>query len=424
MGDHLPEPVSAGNSSSKVAGPGSWPTRPGPAACLYAARALRDFGDGFVAILLAVYLIELGLGPLEIGVIATAALLGSSLLTLAIGLLGRPGTLRTLLIGASALMTATGIAFAAASDYVWLLLIAFVGTINPSAGNVSIFVPMEHALLAGIAPANRRTRMFAAYGLTGAIAAAVGSLAAGSPDFLTALGWSRIDALKAMFLLYAAIGIAGGFMYRLVPASADSAESRPRFSLAESKPVVLKLAGLFSIGAFAGGFAVQSLLALWLFQKFDMSLAAAGAFFFWSGLLAALSYPAAAWLARRIGLINTMVYTHIPSSLCLIGAALVPDLEAALALLLARSALSQMDVPTRSSYVMAVVTPPERAAAASVTSVPRGLASTASPALAGALFAAGHAALPFIICGALKILYDLLLLWTFRHVKPPEETAT
>ena len=416
MGDHLPEPVSAGNSSSKVAGPGSWPTRPGPAACLYAARALRDFGDGFVAILLAVYLIELGLGPLEIGVIATAALLGSSLLTLAIGLLGRPGTLRTLLIGASALMTATGIAFAAASDYVWLLLIAFVGTINPSAGNVSIFVPMEHALLAGIAPANRRTRMFAAYGLTGAIAAAVGSLAAGSPDFLTALGWSRIDALKAMFLLYAAIGIAGGFMYRLVPASADSAESRPRFSLAESKPVVLKLAGLFSVDSFAGGLVINALLALWLFERFGISLTGAGAFFFWTGLLSAVSQLAAPALARRVGLVNTMVFTHIPASLCLIGAAFASSLELALGLLLARSLLSQMDVPARSAYVMSVVTPAERPAAASFTAVPRSLASAVGPSLAGAMFAAGLMSAPLVACGLLKIAYDLALFARFRKV--------
>jgi predicted MFS family arabinose efflux permease len=212
-------------------------------------------------------------------------------------------------------------------------------------------------------------------------------------------------------------------MYHRVPPETAGAESKARFPLGESKRVVMKLAALFSIDSFAGGFAVQSLLALWLFNKFGLSLAAAGAFFFWSGLLAALSYPAAAWIARRIGLLNTMVFTHIPSSLCLIAAALVPDLHAALALLLVRSALSQMDVPTRSSYVMAVVTPPERAAAASVTSVPRGLASAASPALAGALFAAGFAALPFVICGVLKILYDLLLLWTFRHVNPPEEAA-
>ena len=396
---------------------------PGPAACLYAARAARDFGDGFVAVLLAVYLTELGFSPFAVGLVATAALFGSSLTTLAIGLFGRAGTQRKLLLAASALMVLTGLAFAVAADFAWLLVIAFVGTINPSAGNVSIFVPMEHALLAGSADARRRTRLFAVYGLTGAIAASVGSLAAGSPELLVSLGWSRLDALRAMFLLYAALGIAGGLCYRLIPAATEAAPESRSFALGASKRIVLRLAALFSIDAFAGGFAVQSLLALWLFEKFDLSLASAGTFFFASGLLAALSYPAAAWLAGRIGLLNTMVYTHIPSSLCLIGAALVPDLGLALALLLARAALSQMDVPTRSSYVMAVVTPAERAAAASVTSVPRGLASAASPALAGALFAAGYWALPLVICGALKIAYDLLLLVTFRGVKPPEEIA-
>lgn len=396
---------------------------PGPAACLYAARAARDFGDGFVAVLLAVYLTELGFSPFAVGLVATTALFGSSLTTLAIGLFGRAGTQRTLLLAASVLMVLTGLAFAVAADFAWLLVIAFVGTINPSAGNVSIFVPMEHALLAGSADARRRTRLFAIYGLTGAIAASVGSLAAGSPELLVSLGWSRLDALRAMFLLYAALGIAGGLCYRLIPAATEAAPESRSFALGASKRIVLRLAALFSIDAFAGGFAVQSLLALWLFEKFDLSLASAGTFFFASGLLAALSYPAAAWLAGRIGLLNTMVYTHIPSSLCLIGAALVPNLELALALLLARSALSQMDVPTRSSYVMAVVTPAERTAAASVTSVPRGLASAASPALAGALFAAGYWALPLVICGVLKIAYDLLLLATFRRVKPPEEIA-
>jgi MFS family permease len=318
-------------------------------------------------------------------------------------------------------MFATGLAFAVASDFAWLLVVAFFGTINPTAGNVSLFVPMEHALLAGSADAGRRTRLFATYGLTGALAASLGSLAAGSPDVLASAGLTRLEALRAMFLLYAALGIAGGLCYRLIPANAESAPERRSFALGPSRRIVLALAALFSIDAFAGGFAVQSLLALWLFLKFDMSLASAGGFFFASGLLAAASYPAAAWLAGRIGLLNTMVYTHIPSSLCLIGAALAPDLGLALALLLARAALSQMDVPTRSSYVMAVVTPAERAAAASVTSVPRGLASAASPALAGALLAAGYWAAPLVICGALKIVYDLLLLWTFRGVKPPEE---
>ncbi len=416
MGSPQQQPVTA--LASKGRGN---PGNPAPATCIYAARALRDFGDGFVAVLLPVYLAELGLGAFETGVVSTAALLGSALITLAIGVYAPPTGQRRLLLAASALMVATGVAFAAAESYAAVLLIALVGTINPTAGNVSIFVPMEHALLAGVAPATNRTRMFAAYGLTGAFAAAVGSLAVGGPEALVASGWDRHAALQAMFVLYAALGLAGGFLYRMIPKAATAADERARFALGPSKKIVYRLAALFSVDAFAGGFAVQSLMALWLFQKFGMSLAAAGVFFFWSGLLAAFSYPAAAWLAARIGLVNTMVWTHIPSSLCLIGAALAPNLHLALGLLLVRSALSQMDVPTRSSYVMAVVTPPERAAAASVTSVPRGLASAASPAIAGALFAAGLSAWPFIICGALKIAYDLALLWSFRHIKPPEE---
>jgi len=191
--------------------------------------------------------------------------------------------------------------------------------------------------------------------------------------------------------------------------------------LGPSRGIVYKMAALFSIDAFAGGFAVQSLLALWLFNRFGLSLAAAGVYFFWSGVLAAFSYPVAAWLARRVGLVNTMAFTHLPSNFALMLAALAPSMELALGLLLVRSALSQMDVPTRASYVMAVVTPRERPAAASVTSTSRGLAAAASPTLAGALLAAGLEAWPLVICGLLKTIYDIALLWAFRHVKPPEE---
>jgi len=391
------------------------------AAPLYAARALRDFGDGFVAVLLPVYLGALGLGVLEIGVVATAALLGSARMTLAVGWLGGRRDQRLLLVAAAVLMVATGLAFAAAQSYAIVLVAAFCGTINPSAGGASLFVPLEHAVLARSAPDAQRTRLFARYGLVGALAAALGSLAAASPDLLAALGVARLDALKAMFVLYAALGIAGGVLYWRLPPSPARPAGAPAAALGPSRAIVYRLAALFCVDAFAGGFAVQSLMALWLFGKFGLSLAAAGLFFFWSGVLAAFSFPVAAWLAGRIGLVNTMVLTHIPSSLCLILAAVVPSLEAALALLLVRAALSQMDVPTRSSYVMAVVTPPERAAAASVTAVPRSLAAAASPALAGALFAAGLEAWPLVICGVLKILYDLALLQAFRRHKPPEE---
>jgi MFS family permease len=388
---------------------------------IYAARALRDLGDGFIAVLLPVYLTALGLGALEVGVVATAALFGSALMTLGIGALGGRWDQRKLLMAASGLMIATGLAFACSSTYAVVLLVALVGTINPSAGSVSIFVPLEHAALSHSVGDAERTRMFARYSLIGALAAAVGALAAASPDALATLGVSRLMALRAMFVVYALLGVAGGAMYARIPADTIALEHQPAAALGPSRAIVYKMAALFSIDAFAGGFAVQSLVALWLFGKFGLSLYAAGLFFFWSGVLAAFSFPVAAWLSRRIGLVNTMVFTHIPSSACLILAAIAPNLETALALLLVRAALSQMDVPTRSSYVMAVVTPPERPAAASVTSVPRSLAAAASPAIAGALFAAGLEAWPLVICGVLKIFYDLALLWTFRHIKPPEE---
>ena len=392
-----------------------------PITHLYAARALRDFGDGFVSVLLPVYLTALGFSAFQVGVIATAALLGSALLTTLIGLLGARYDHRQLLLAAACLMVATGVAFAAIHDYAALLVIAFAGTVNPSAGNVSVFVPLEHAVLTREVSDAERTKSFGRYSLVGALASAVGSLAAAAPDFVVPLGWSALAAIKAMFVLYALLGLVGGLVYAHVPKRAPAAEQHAAAALGPSRRIVLKLAALFSIDSFAGGFTVQSLLALWLFERFDLSLSAAGMFFFWSGVFAAFSFPVSVWIARHIGLVNTMVFTHIPASLCLILAAVAPTLAVALALLLVRASLSQMDVPARSSYVMAVVTPAERAAAAGFTAVPRSLAAALSPALAGALFAASFRATPLVICGVLKILYDVLLLLQFRHLKPPEE---
>ena len=316
-------------------------------------------------------------------------------------------------------MIATGVAFAVVHDYALLLVVAFAGTINPSAGSVSVFVPIEHAALTREVKDANRTRMFARYSLVGALASAVGALASAIPDVMTTVGLGQLTAIKLMFVLYALVGLLGGLFYARIPKRPPASETAA--ALGPSRAIVFRLAALFSLDAFAGGFVVQSLLALWLFERFDLSLSAAGVFFFWSGVLSAFSFPVAAWLSRHIGLVNTMVFTHIPSSIALMLAALAPNLGVALALLLIRATLSQMDVPTRSSYVMAVVTEAERAAAASFTSVPRSLAAAASPALAGALFAASYKAWPLLICGALKITYDLLLLAQFRHIKPPEE---
>ncbi|MCK3777033.1 MFS transporter [Ensifer sesbaniae] len=377
-------------------------------------------GDGFVAVLLPVYLLALGFTPLEVGVIATASLLGSALLTICVGFLGARHDHRHLLLAGASLMIATGVVFAVVHDYALLLVIAFAGTINPSAGSVSVFVPLEHAVLTREVMERERTSMFARYSLVGAIAGAVGGLAAAVPDLLTPLGLGRLGGIRAMFVFYAFLGLFGGLLYARIPRRPVQAASTTA-ALGPSRHIVFKLAALFSLDAFAGGFVVQSLLALWLFERFGLSLPQAGVFFFWSGVLSAFSFPVAAWLSRRIGLINTMVFTHIPSSIALVLAALAPTLSLALGFLLVRAALSQMDVPTRSSYVMAVVTETERAAAASFTSVPRSLAASVSPVLAGALFAASSRAWPLLICGMLKIVYDLMLLMQFRRLKPPEE---
>jgi MFS family permease len=388
------------------------------------ARALRDFGDGFVAVLLPVYLVALGHTAFDVGVIAAVALFGSAVLTLLIGAIGARYDLRTLLLATSLLMIASGIGYAVADEYWVLAIVALVGTINPSAGSANVFVPLEHTVLAQHIAPRARTRAFARYSLVGALAAACGSLAAATPEWLAALGVEAPVAFKLMFIAYATLGAVSLIVYHGIPHHPGEQLGTSPVPLGPSRSIVFKLAALFSIDAFAGGFVVQSLLALWLLERFDLSLATTSAIFFWTGVFAAFSFPAAAWLGSRIGLVNTMVFTHIPASVCLILAAFAPTLESTIALLIVRALLGQMDVPARSSYVMAVVSAAERPAAASATAVPRSLAAAASPAIAGMLFAAGLQVWPLLICGGLKIAYDLLLFASFRRLEPPEERAS
>jgi MFS family permease len=389
---------------------------------LYLARGVRGFGDGFAIIILPAYLSSIGYDPVQIGVVATASLLGTALLTLATGAIAARYDLRTLLLGGACLMAITGLVFPNVEQFVFVALVAFVGTVNPATGDLGVLVPIEHAMLAHGVPDQERTKTFARYSLIGALSMAAGALAAAVPDFLVLAGIDKLSAFKLMFYAYAGLGILSALLYRRLP-HAHMDQPRVSAPLGPSRGVVYKLSALFSLDAFAGGFVVQSLLALWLFERFDLSLSAASLFFFWSSVASAFSYPVAAWLAARIGLINTMVFTHIPSSILLIVAAFSQNLYVTLGLLLVRAALSQMDVPTRTSYVMAVVTPPERAAAASFTAVPRSLASAISPAFAGVLLTTAFSGLPLVICGALKIVYDVALLFSFRHMKPPEEQA-
>jgi MFS family permease len=395
-----------------------------PSSLLIGTRALRAFADGFVALLLPVYLTGLGFSAFRVGALTTATLLGSALLTLLVGLAGHRVSARRLLLASCGLMLATGLAFSQLTAFWPLAAVAFVGTLNPSSGDVSVFLPLEQSLLAHAGPAAQRTTLFANYSLAAALAGALGALSVGLLDPLKALtGLPRLTLVQGAFALYGLIGLLAVALYRRLPDQPPSDEA-PRTPLGPSRDKVLGLAALFSLDSFGGGFVVNSLLALWLFHRFGLSLAAAGAFFFWTGLITAFSQLAAPRLARRFGLVNTMVFTHIPASLCLIAAAFAPNVPAVFTLLFARAAVSSMDVPARSSYVMAVVTPAERAAAAGVTNVPRSLAAALSPALAGWLFSVALFPWPLVIGGSLKIAYDLGLWAAFARVKPPEEEVS
>jgi MFS family permease len=387
-------------------------------------RGLRAFADGYVSLLLPLYLISLGFGPLEVGLVATATLLGSGVLTLLAGLYAWRFQYRTLLLMAAALMAATGFGFAVVNDFWPLLVIAVVGTLNPSSGDVSVFLPLEHALISGAVEDKQRTALFARYSLVGSLVAALGALFAGVPElFAQIIGIPIKTALQSVFVLYGILGLVAAWIYTTLPRKTGAATHIQAAPLNKSRKIVYTLAALFSLDSLGGGFVVQSMVALWLFQKFQLSTMVAGAIFFWTGVLSAFSYLVAVRLANRWGLVNTMVFTHLPANVLLILVPFMPTLEWAIALLLVRSALSQMDVPTRSSYVMAVVTPEERAAAASMTAVPRSLASAASPVVAGYLLSVSSFGWPLLIAGALKVVYDLLLLAMFRKIRPPEESA-
>ncbi|HET8998971.1 MAG TPA: MFS transporter [bacterium] len=391
---------------------------------MLAGRSVRAFGDGFVSLLLPIYLLRLGFSPLAIGSIITGTLLGSALLTLTLGLIAHRYSRRWMLLGACLLMAATGMGFALTREYWPILIVAFVGTMNPSAGDVSVFLPLEHTVLAETVEPRRRTALFARYSLAGTLVAAMGTLAAAIPDLVAArVGISRVAAVQFTFWVYGALGLVAFLLYRPLSAAveAPSRPEAPRPALGQSKQVIYSLAALFSIDAFGGGFFVQSLLALWLFQAFHLSVATASSILFWSSVCSALSFLVAVPISERIGLINTMVFTHLPSNIFLILVPFAPNLATAIGLLLARNALSQMDVPTRTSYVMAVVTPEERPAAASITAVPRSLATAASPILAGYLLTLSTFGWPLLIGGALKGIYDVLLLIKFRGVRAAEE---
>ena len=394
------------------------------AGVLLETRGIRGFGDGLVSVVLAAYLVVVGLSDVRIGIVVTLTLLGSAALTLAVGLRAHAYPRRRLLRLVAVLMVATGAGFAAFEGFWPLAAVGLIGTLNPSGGDVSVFLPTEQALLPATAPDDQRTALFARYTLIGTLAAAVGALSAAIPEWIGD-HWDVADAtsLRWAFIVYAGLGVIVFTRYRRLSPAVERVGAPPSRPLGASKPIVYRLAALFSLDAFGGGFVITALLVLWLQRRFGLSIATAGAVFFWAGVLSAFSALVAVRIARRIGLVRTMVFTHLPANGLLIAAAFMPTAGAAVACLLARSALSQMDVPARTSYVMAVVNPDERPAAASVTNVPRSLAAALPPVAAGWMLGVSTFGWPLVIGGTIKATYDLLLLRQFRDLRPPEEAG-
>lgn len=389
---------------------------------LYIAVSVRSLATGMMGVLLGLYLAELRLGADAIGVIVAVGLGGAAVATLLVTLFAdRIGHRRTLLL--VTLASFVGALLLSFSTHPLALgFAALVGMVNGMGRDRGAALVVEQAALPATTTDRERTMVFAKYNVLQDIGHALGALLAGLPTLLQHGGVGALPAFRGTAALYALLSLLPVLAYwRLSPGVEAPRVTRAQQVSPDTRRILWRISSLFALDSVAGGFLTTALLSFFFHRRFGVGVETIGLLFFAARIANAASHIGAAWLARRIGLVNTMVFTHIPSSIALILAAIAPTLASALALLLVRAALSQMDVPTRSSYVMAVVTEPERAAAASFTSVPRSLASAVSPALAGSLFAASYLAAPLLICGTLKIVYDLLLLVQFRHLRPPEE---
>lgn len=393
---------------------------------LFATRIVRLFAYGSLSIVLALYLAQVGLSDAQIGVLFTFTLAGDAIISLWLTTSAdRIGRRRMLSLGA-ALMIFAGIVFAFTGNFIALTITAIIGVLSPSGGEIGPFLSIEQASLSQIILNDQRTRVFAWYNLMGSFATATGALCSGGlTQLLQSNNVTPLDSYRAVVMGYAMLGVV---LFALFNRLSDRIEVRgvaqntaTRIGLHRSRGIVLKLSALFALDAFAGGFIVQSLVARWFQIRFEVEPAILGGIFFGANLLAGISALSAARIAARFGLINTMVWTHIPSNILLIFVPLMPSLPLAIAVLLLRFCISQMDVPTRQSYTIAVVEPDERSAASGVTTIARSVGAAWSPSLTGALIGAGLLTAPFFLAGGLKIVYDLILWQSFRTHKPPEE---
>jgi MFS family permease len=391
---------------------------------LLLARVLRTFAYGYLAVVLGVYLDRLGLDPTRIGVVLTAAIAGSAVMTVGWSLFadryGRRRTISTMAI----LMVIGGLAFAFAHSFAILVLAGFTGTISATSSEVGVFQTVDQAMLPQTAPDTRRTWLFAVYNTLATFGGALGALFAASVGVFERLGLTGPDAYRPLFVLYAVVGLANLGLFAGLTEKLELAKvhgDRRFLGIHRSRTIVARLAALFGLDAFAGALVVQSLVAYWFFIRWGLDPTQLAVLFFAVNVLSGLSLLAAGWLAARFGLLNTMVFTHLPSNVLLMLVPLMPSAGLAVAAFLLRMSISQMDVPTRQSYTMAVVDPDERTATAGLTNVARTVSSAFSPLVTGMAFAAGSFGLPFLLAGALKIAYDGLVYVTFRGVRPPEE---
>ena len=404
---------------------------------LFSTRFIRLFAYGALSVVLVFYLVGIGLHESEIGMLLTATLAGDTLVSLYLTTRADRIGRRRMLIAGAALMAGAGLAFAFTTSLSLLVVAGTIGVISPSGGEVGPFLPIEQAALSHVVTDKNRTDVFAWYTLTGSIATALGSFAGGivSQTLQQQASTAPVASYRAIVILYAALGVLLAILFtRVSPAAEAVTRGERRASamtlaglsgLEHSRRVVFKLSGLFALDSFGGGFVIQSFAAYWFYLRFGVSPETLGAVFFAANVLAGISALLASRLAARFGLLNTMVATHLPSNVLLILVPLMPNLPLAVALLLVRFSISQMDVPTRQSYVMAVVTPEERSAAAGITGVARTLGASISPLFAGLLFARPSMInVPFMLAGTLKMAYDLLLYREFSAVRPPEERAT
>jgi MFS family permease len=397
---------------------------------LFGTRVLRMFAYGFLSVVLVLYLAKLGLNEGLIGLLLSLTLVGDAVISLWMTTMADRAGRRRILIAGAGLMLFAGLLFALTDRVELLLIAAIVGVISPSGYEVGPFLPVEQAALSQIVSDEERTQTLAWYNLAGSFATAAGALAGGSlTQLLQQFGVSLLNSYRAIVVVYGSIGALLGLLFTRLSPSVETVYSgvprpRNRLGLHRSKGIVLKLSALFGLDAFAGGFVIQSIVAYWFHVRFGVEPAALGEIFFGANVLAGISALAAAWVAARIGLVNTMVFTHLPSNILLVLVPLMPNLPLAIVVLFARFSISQMDVPPRQSYTMAVVAPDERSAAAGVTGIARSVGAAISPTLA-ALFLGnpGFFGAPFFVAGGLKIIYDILLYRGFRSVKDQEPTG-